>query len=130
MCHLVLALPFLALPVLWLLPLEVSIVFYVAVVALSAVVYVLALKAMRMPVSTGAESLLHATGCVRVADRHNLTVWIQSELWSAESTGAECVEGDYVEVVAVDGLTLKVRKLEAGDLKKTLRVGQIVINTP
>lgn len=130
MCHLVLALPFLALPVLWLLPPEVGIATYAAIVALSAAVYVLALKAMRMPVSTGAESLLHATGSVRVADRHNLTVWIKSELWSAESMGAECVEGDYVEVVAVDGLTLKVRKIEAGDLRKNLRARQIVINTP
>ena len=111
MCHLLLALPLLALPVLWLLPFNVAVPLYVVVVALSIVVYILAMKAMRMPVSTGAEALLHAFGTVRSAEGRKATVWIQSELWSAESGSETLVEGDQVEVVAMDGLTLKVRKL-------------------
>src|SRR3972149_9130732 len=111
MCHLVLALPLVALPVLWLLPFNAAVPLYGMVVALSIVVYILAMKAMRMPVSTGAEALLHAFGTVRSAEGRKATVWIQSELWSAESGSETLVEGDQVEVVGMDGLTLKVRKL-------------------
>ncbi|OGA52368.1 MAG: hypothetical protein A3G24_21075 [Betaproteobacteria bacterium RIFCSPLOWO2_12_FULL_62_13] len=111
MCHLVLALPLVALPVLWLLPFNAAVPLYGMVVALSAAVYILAMKAMRMPVSTGAEALLHASGTVRSAEGREATVWIQSELWSAESASETLVEGDQVEVVAMDGLTLKVRRL-------------------
>lgn len=119
MCHLVLALPFLALPLLWLLPLEASVALYGVVVAITAVVYVLALKAMRMPVSTGTEALLHAIGTVRSAEGRKATVWIQSELWSAESRSEGLVEDDRVEVLAVDGLTLKVRRLDASAAERT-----------
>lgn len=115
MCHLVLALPFLALPVLWLLPPEVSVSLYGAVVAISAMVYILAVRAMRMPVSTGTEALLHAIGTVRSVEGRKATVWIQSELWSAESRDEGLVEGDRVEVFSMDGLTLKVRKARPGN---------------
>lgn len=111
MCHLILFLPLLALPVLWLLPLGVSAPLYGVVVALSAVIYALALRAMRMPVCTGAEALVHATGTVRSVDGCKAAVWVQSELWSAESGSEPLAEGDQVEVVAVEGLTLKVQKL-------------------
>lgn len=113
MCHLILFLPLLALPVLWLLPLGVSAPLYGVVVALSAVIYALALRAMRMPVCTGAEALVHATGTVRSVDGCKAAVWVQSELWSAESGSEPLAEGDQVEVTAIDGLTLKVQKLPA-----------------
>lgn len=122
MCHLILALPLLALPVLWLLPFNAAVPVYGVVVALSAVVYILAMKAMRMPVSTGAEALLHAFGTVRSAEGRKVTVWIQSELWSAESRSETLVEGDQVEVVAVDGLALKVRKLGTHGPRSSLLV--------
>lgn len=115
MCHLILFLPLLALPVLWLLPLGVSAPLYGVVVALSAVIYAFALRAMWMPVCTGAEALVRATGTVRFVDGRKAAVWVQSELWLAESAGGPLAEGDRVEVMAIDGLTLKVRKLPACD---------------
>lgn len=115
MCHLLLLLPLLALPLLWLLPLSVGVPLYGGVVVLSVVIYAFALRAMRMPVCTGAEALVHATGTVRSVDGRKAAVWIQSELWSAEYGSEPLAEGDRVEVTAIDGLTLKVQKLPACD---------------
>ncbi len=69
MCHLILALPFVALPMLWLLPPGIGIPLYGFIVALAIWVYALAFKAMRRPVTTGAEALMNAIGTVRSADR-------------------------------------------------------------
>lgn len=111
MCHLILSLPLLALPVFWLLPLGAAIPLYGATLALTAGVYVLAVMAMRKPVCTGAEDLLHAAGTVRAVNGGKLTVWVKSELWSAETGDGAVTVGDAVEVLAVDGLRLRVRKL-------------------
>lgn len=112
MCHLVLALPLLALPVLWLLPAGVALPLYAGVVALAAVVFGLALLARRRPVCAGAEDLLHAVGTVREVDGRRLTVWVKSELWAAEADAEEALSvGDAVEVLGLEGLTLRVRRL-------------------
>ena len=111
MCHLVLALPLLALPVFWLLPLDAAIPLYGATLAVTAGVYLLAVIAMRKPVCTGADDLLRAVGTVRAVRGNALTVWVKSELWSAEDGNDAMAVGDAVEVLAVDGLNLRVRKL-------------------
>ncbi len=111
MCHLILALPLLALPVFWLLPLAAAIPLYGATLALIVGVCVLAVKAMRKPVCAGAEDLLHAVGTVRAMQGRSLTVWVKSEFWSAETRDETITVGDAVEVLAIDGLTLRVRKL-------------------
>lgn len=110
MCHLVLAIPLLALPVFWLLHPAAAIAIYGAALATSAGVYVLAVKAMRKPVCTGREDLLHATGMVREVRGKALMVWVKSELWSAEDGDEAMAVGDTVEVLGVDGLILHVRK--------------------
>lgn len=110
MCHLILALPLLALPVFWLLPLGAAIPLYGATLALTAGVYVLAVMAMRKPVCTGAEDLLHAAGTVRAVNGGKLMVWVKSEFWAAEDRDEAVAVGDGVEVLAVDGLRLRVRK--------------------
>jgi putative membrane protein len=61
MCHLVLALPFLALSVFWLLPEGEAFALYVMALALTGAVYWLAIRAMRAPVVVGIGTLLHAT---------------------------------------------------------------------
>lgn len=110
MCHLILILPLLALPVFWLLPPGAAIPLYGAALAVTAGVYVLAVKAMRKPVCTGKEDLLHEVGTVRAVRGDTLTVWVKSELWSAEDGDEAVAVGDAVEVLAVDGLMLRVRK--------------------
>ena len=59
MCHLVLLLPILALPLFWFAPLAIAVPAYVVVLILSGWFYWLAVSAMRRPVHTGAEALAH-----------------------------------------------------------------------
>lgn len=115
MCHLILALPLLALPVFWLLPLGAAIPLYGATLALTLGLFVLAVTAMRKPVCTGAETLLHAVGTVRAIESRLIRVWVGSELWSAEAGAEGVAVGDLVEVIGIEGLTLRVRKLAKAD---------------
>jgi len=109
-CHLLLLLPLLALPVFWLMPLSVAVPVYVLVLVLSAAVYYLAIRAMHLPVRTGKEELLHAVGMVTGRLNGGYQVRVHSELWNAESTDG-LSPGDRVEVVAVKHMRLGVRRL-------------------
>ncbi|HSO06167.1 MAG TPA: NfeD family protein [Pelomicrobium sp.] len=109
MCHLILGLPLLALPLFWLLPLNAALSLYGAVLALTVVVYVPVLMAWRLPVGTGRDALMHATGQVRQVSGRQATVWLKSELWTAEMEGGEVHVGDAVRVVGMDGLRLRIR---------------------
>jgi len=115
MCHLILLMPVLALPVLWLLPLGEGLSMYLAVLLLTGAVYWLAIKAMRAPIVSGKQTVLRRVGRVRSVDGRRGSVWVASELWSAESRDAPLAVGDAVEVVGIDGLRLIVRKIEAAD---------------
>jgi len=110
MCHLILLLPIIVLPVWWLLPPIEAATVYAVVLLASIMVYRLAVQAMHAPVLTGTAPLLGATGNVRRAEGWDGTVWIASELWSATSLDGALVVGDEIEVVGIDGLTLRVRK--------------------
>ncbi len=113
MCHLILLLPLLVLPALWLLPTEAAIAAVVVIAVLSVAMYALIIKGMRAPVVTGPQCVLHALGTVRAVERGMLCVWVQSELWSAETDDVTLKAGDTVEVVAIKGVNLKVRKAPA-----------------
>jgi len=109
MCHLILLLPFLALPVFWLLPLVPAVTLYSAVVVLSVLVYYYSIKAMRLPVGTGREAMLHSIGEVVAVTPKTLQVRVHSEIWDARSD-QPLIEGDRVEVIAIIGLHLQVSK--------------------
>ncbi|MCG6875281.1 MAG: NfeD family protein [Betaproteobacteria bacterium] len=111
MCHLVLALPFLALPVFWLLPEGEAVALYVLVLGVTGAVYWLAVRAMRAPVVVGIGTLLRAIGTVRATDGRKASVWVGSELWSAEPQEGALAVGDVVEVVGFEGLRLIVKKV-------------------
>ena len=88
----------------------------VAVVALLSVAAAMALilRAHRNPVVTGAEGLLQERGRVDKALDPKGKVFVHGELWAAFAnepieTGAE------VEVIAVDRLTLEVRRVGVAD---------------
>jgi hypothetical protein len=77
-------LPVLGLPVFWLWPLSEAVPVYGVILALSILVYVYVIRAMRHPVETGAEQILHSIG--KVIDR-----WLKASspqarrfTWSAE----------------------------------------------
>lgn len=111
MCHLILLLPVVALPMFWLLPLRVAAPIYGVVLVLAVAAYVMALRAMRRPITAGPEALLHAVGSVRSVERGLAWVWVESEQWAARCSDGALAVGDAVEVIGRDGLVLRVRRL-------------------
>ncbi len=75
-------------------------------------ILVFALRALRVPVSVGAESMIGKTGTAKSWSEASGQVQLESELWSAESAdeSQKISKGDKVEVVEVSGIRLKVRK--------------------
>ncbi len=80
MCHLVLALPVIALPLLWLLPLGIAVPVYAVTVAISIAVYAVAIIAARMPARNGFEAMLGATGLVVRQEGRQAVLQIPGEL--------------------------------------------------
>jgi membrane protein implicated in regulation of membrane protease activity len=114
MCHLILALPIVALPVLWLLPLGVAIPIYAVTVGISVAVYATAMKAWRMPARHGIEALLGATGKVVRVEGRRVVLSVKGELWSADLEDESIAAGDKVVVAGFEGFRLKARKSSAG----------------
>ncbi|OFZ90487.1 MAG: hypothetical protein A2V78_01315 [Betaproteobacteria bacterium RBG_16_64_18] len=114
MCHLILALPIVALPVLWLLPLGVAVPVYAVTVGISIAVYATAIKAWRMPVRNGIEALLGETGKVARLEGRKVVLSVHGELWSADLDGEPIAVGDQVVVVGFEGFRLKARMYGAG----------------
>jgi membrane-bound serine protease (ClpP class) len=68
-----------------------------------------AVRAHRLPVAVGRETLVGKTGVVRKPLRPSGIAHLQGEEWSAVSAnGGEIAAGTPVRVVAVDGLSLRV----------------------
>ncbi len=113
MCHLILLLPVLALPVFWFLPLFQAVAVYGVVTALSLWVYRYLLKAMHRPVQIGVEALLGREGEVVDTAGGQVLVRVASETWTARSRRPVAV-GDRVRVVRVDGLVLELEPAGTG----------------
>ncbi len=111
MCHLILMMPLLALPMFWFLPLDVAAPVYAVVVGVSIWLYWYVMQSMHRPVETGAEEIRHATGKVIEVGSRLVQVRVHSEIWSAESAD-KLRRNDLVEVIGIDGLRLKVRRAQ------------------
>lgn len=120
MCHLILLLPIIALPMLWLLPLGIGVPLYSLVLILAFSVYVMVFRVMRRPVAAGPEVLMHAIGEVRSVDRDRVHVSVLSEQWAAACSEGVLVVGDIVEVIGRDGLTLQVRPMPERKVEQSL----------
>jgi membrane protein implicated in regulation of membrane protease activity len=120
MCHILLFAPAFGLLLFWLLPMSVAGPVYVVILLLSILLYVITIRAMRLPQLTGPESLLRKTGQIIDATGRRTRVRIGGEIWEAASSDPLEV-GDRVQVVNRDGLMLKVQRLVAG----THRRGQL-----
>jgi membrane-bound serine protease (ClpP class) len=77
-------------------------------------ILMLALRTTHVPVRTGAGAYVGKTGTAKMWDEANGQVQVGSELWSAEAAheSDKIGKGDKVEVVEVQGLRLKVRKIK------------------
>ena len=106
-------LPLAALSVFWFLPLPVALPAFLAIGAATAAFYWYLYQGNSRPVLTGAEEMQRAIGKVIGVNGRLADVRVHSELWSAQYEG-ELREGDLVQIVAMDGLRLKVRKVAIG----------------
>ncbi|HEX4835784.1 MAG TPA: nodulation protein NfeD [bacterium] len=70
------------------------------------------IRAQKRRVHTGREGLVGAVGVARTELAPAGTVFVQGELWSAESADGVIPAGQRVRVTRVDGLRLQVRKEE------------------
>ncbi|MDX9991544.1 MAG: nodulation protein NfeD [Anaerolineales bacterium] len=79
---------------------------------LFAVIVSFAIRSLRTPQRTGRESLIGASGTAQSEIAPRGQVQVQSELWSAELAEGEkrIQKGQMVEVIAVQGLRLQVRR--------------------
>lgn len=69
------------------------------------------LLAQRRELVTGVESLVGQRGVVRTSLDPVGTVQVAGELWTAEADDGPIPEGEPIEVVAVEGLRFRVRRL-------------------
>ena len=111
MCHLILLLPFFGVSVFWLWPPAASIPVYILILALSGWVYYYSIAAMKRRAMSGPESLLNSQAEVVAIYGHRLRIRAQGEVWSAYSQ-QKLAPGDRVEVLGIDGLTLRVCTLQ------------------
>lgn len=72
----------------------------------------LVVRAYRRQPATGQEGLVHERGVARTALAPRGKVSVHGEIWNAEST-APVEPGTEIEIVAVDGMTLKVQPIHA-----------------
>ncbi len=114
MCHLILLMPLLALPIFWFMPLNFAIPIYAVIVLISGLTYRLIRKSMKKRPKTGAESLIGAKAEVvsrlKPGDHAQYLVRSQGELWSAKSPNV-LHPGETVNIGAVDGVTLIVKRI-------------------
>ena len=113
MCHLLLLMPILGLPIFLLWPLSVAAPSYIAVLLLSGWLYYYVVLAMRRPVETGSDEILHSIGQVVGLDKRFARVRVHSEVWNAESPD-KLRKGDLVTIEKLDGLMLTVRRYPGG----------------
>ncbi len=113
MCHLILLMPVLALPVFWLMPLNLAIPIYIIIALMSGLFYRLIARSMSKQPETGSEGLIGATAeVVSKLNPGNLAQYLvrsQGELWSASSPDV-LGTGEMVSIAAVDGIRLVVRR--------------------
>jgi len=81
-----------------------------AIGAFAFVVHRALVPSLRRRKITGAEGMFGATGEVTEALRPSGTVKIGDEYWQARSVEGEIKKGEEVEVVAIDGLRVEVRR--------------------
>lgn len=108
MCHFLLFLPVIALPVFWLWALPIALPVYALALGVALWIYALAVKTTRRQAMTGAEGMIGERGRVVRIEGRTATVEIHGELWSVDAEGEPLAVGEVARVVGITGLRLKV----------------------
>ena len=118
-CHAVFLLPFVGLPLFWLLPLGYALPINIAAWLATPFLYRVIRRAMRKPPADGFRSLVGTQAEVvskletgRSA-KYLVRAQGEGELWSAYSTDALDI-GEWVNIVAVRGIGVVVERMENG----------------
>lgn len=109
MCHIILVLPLLALPIFMIFPLAQATFFYVLILLACAVLYWLMIKDMRRPASTGIEGMIGGIGKVIGNGVGRIKVSYKGEIWDAVSS-EEVFEGEAVVIARLERMKLIVQK--------------------
>ena len=93
-------------------PISIPLVVGVALVngAVFVFIFTKALQAQRVPLAMGTNVLIGKMGDARSDLNPSGTVYVASELWTAEAQGGSIPSGSQVEIVGVDGVKLLVKR--------------------
>lgn len=109
MCHVLLVMPLLALPLFFFLPFGQALLYYGLILLVCAIVYGLMVKDMRRPASTGVEGMVGGVGRVIGKGSGDVKVAYRGEIWDALSE-EEVSVGDAVQITGLKRMKLSVRK--------------------
>ncbi len=109
-CHLLLLLPLIGLGLFVILPLPIALPAYLALVAISLVVYRATLQAMHRPVVTGKGGMVGATAVAETDLSPTGWVRYRGELWQAVAD-APIPAGSRVTIEAVERMRVRVKRL-------------------
>lgn len=116
MCHLILLMPVLGVPLFWLLPLSYAVPANLVILLISVLLYWAVMRAMKRPVQDGFHSLVGSKVEVvsRLAPDESAQYLVRShgELWSAYSHDT-FHPGDKAEIMAVRGIGVVVKRTES-----------------
>jgi membrane-bound ClpP family serine protease len=109
MCHILLMMPILGLPLFWFLDFSVALPLYLGILALSGVVMLLTVQSVRQPPSSGIEGMRGDLAEVVEPIRSRGKVRYHNELWFAEAREPIDI-GETVRIIGNQGLRLLVEK--------------------
>ena len=117
MCHLILFLPVLTLPVFWIFPFNTALPLYFSILGISLLIYFKIFKAMRQQVLTGFEGMFEKKGLVVEDIDPEGKIKYASEIWGAETKGNRFLKGQHVMICGIRGMMLLVEEIPAGGNK-------------
>lgn len=109
MCHLILLLPLFGLGLFTVLPFDAALPLYGIVLAISAFLYLVIGRTLRLPVQTGPEGMVGSEAEVVQKLNPRGVIRHRNELWSAQSV-EPIKKGEKVIILAVNGLLATVSR--------------------
>jgi membrane-bound ClpP family serine protease len=111
MCHLILFLPFFALPLFWIFPFTTALPLYILVLGISLFLYFKIFKAMRQQVKNGREAMIGKKALVVEDIDPEGKIQYAGDLWDATARGSRFLKGEQVKISGFRGLVLQVEKI-------------------
>ena len=111
MCHLILFLPVITLPVFWFFPFSTALTIYIIVVGISSFLYFLIFKAMMLKPRVGKEAMLGKTVVVIKDIAPEGKIKYTSEIWNAIADGKKFSVGEKVIIHGFWGMNVLVKEI-------------------